>query len=71
MSGYTYEEARNYVMHLTPEDQLELLKFLANIILPKVEVRTQHSILELEGLGKELWQGIDVEHYIEEERNSW
>jgi len=30
-----------------------------------------HSILELEGLGKEIWEGIDVEKYIEEERNSW
>jgi hypothetical protein len=30
-----------------------------------------HSIMELKGLGKELWQGIDVEKYIEEERNSW
>lgn len=29
------------------------------------------SILELEGLGKEVWKGIDVSKYIEEERNSW
>jgi len=27
--------------------------------------------MELEGLSKEVWQGIDVEKYIEEERNSW
>jgi len=29
------------------------------------------SILELRGLGKELWEGIDPAKYIEEERNSW
>jgi hypothetical protein len=30
-----------------------------------------HSILELKGLGKELWQGIDVDEYIRKERESW
>jgi len=59
------------VLHLTPEDQLELLKVLTNIVLPRVTIRPQHSILEFEGLGKEIWQDIDVEKYIEEERNSW
>ena len=31
----------------------------------------QRSILELSGLGKEVWQGIDTDEYIEEERKSW
>ena len=30
-----------------------------------------HSILELEGLGAEIWRSIDVEKYIREERESW
>ena len=29
------------------------------------------SILGLQGLGKELWQGIDAAAYIREERESW
>lgn len=29
------------------------------------------SLLELEGLGKEVWQGIDAAKYIDEERRSW
>lgn len=29
------------------------------------------SILDLRGLGKELWEGIDVDAYIEAERASW
>jgi hypothetical protein len=33
--------------------------------------RPKHRITEFKGLGKELWQGIDVEKYIDEERNSW
>lgn len=27
--------------------------------------------MELEGMAKKLWEGIDVEKFIDEERNSW
>ena len=30
-----------------------------------------HDFRELQGLGKELWQSIDVDEYIKEERESW
>ena len=29
------------------------------------------SILDLQGLGKDLWDGIDPARYVEEERASW
>lgn len=29
------------------------------------------SLMALQGLGKELWQALDVEQYLEEERNAW
>ena len=29
------------------------------------------SILELRGLGKEIWEGIDAAEYIRRERDSW
>ncbi len=31
----------------------------------------RRSILELDGLGQEIWQGIDAQMYINEERDSW
>ena len=31
----------------------------------------RHSILELDGLGKELWHGIDPDEHVAKERNSW
>lgn len=31
----------------------------------------QRSLLELEGLGAETWQGIDVQKYIDDLRNEW
>ena len=34
-------------------------------------VPAQHSILELRGLGKGLWQGIDAAAHVETERAAW
>ena len=31
----------------------------------------EHSILELQGLGKEIWNGIDAQDYVNCERSSW
>ncbi len=31
----------------------------------------KRSILELEGLGKEIWNGIDAGEYVNQERDSW
>jgi plasmid stability protein len=30
-----------------------------------------HSILELQGLGKEVWNGVDPADYVARERDSW
>ena len=55
-----------------PEDALaviydELLKL--DSLFPE-GVKT-HSIVELAGLGADLWRSIDVEQYLKEERDSW
>jgi hypothetical protein len=71
MSINTYEEVLNYVLLLGLDDQLRLLEELASIIRQRLTSDSVHSFLELEGLGKEVWEGVDVEKYIEEERNSW
>jgi hypothetical protein len=53
------------------DEQLQLLEGLAKLIRSQVISHDRHSIIELEGLGKEIWKGVDVEKYIDEERNSW
>ena len=72
MSTYTYREVLNQAQHLTTEEQLRLLEELAALIRRQGVMRSKkHSIMELKGLGKEIWEGVDVEKYIDEERNSW
>jgi plasmid stability protein len=36
-----------------------------------LESAAPHSILELRGLGKALWQGVDTSKHIERERRAW
>jgi len=60
------------VQQLSAEEQLQLLKDLVEaVIRNQTPAKPQHSILELQGLGKEIWEDVDVEKYIEEERKSW
>ena len=40
-------------------------------ILSEVLAQQPLSILELEGLGKELWSGLDAVTHVEAERASW
>jgi len=71
MQTTTFREVLERARQLTPDEQLELLEELAAIVRLQFTAKPKHSIMELKGLGKEVWQGIDVEKYIEEERNSW
>lgn len=54
----TYSEVRRQIENLTTDEQLRLLEELAAIVRRRVNPKPQRSILELEGLGKEIWQGI-------------
>ncbi len=76
MSTSTYEEVLNYVVNrvqqLSPEDQERLLDDLAAIIRQQLAARPRkHNVMEFRGMAKKFWEGVDVEQYIEEERNSW
>ena len=71
MSTTAYYEVLSRVQRLTPADQLRLLEELAALVRRQVTTRARRSILELQGLGKEIWQGIDAQEYIDQERASW
>ncbi len=72
---YTYNkvlnEVLNQVQQLTTEDQRRLLKDLEVLVRGQDTEEPLYDITEFRGFAKELWKGVDVEKYIEEERNSW
>ncbi len=71
MSTYSYREVLNQIQHLSVDEQLQLLEDIAKLLRRQTVVKPLHSILELEGLGKETWKDVDIDQYIEQERSSW
>lgn len=67
-----YENVLNLARQLELKDQLLLLRDLINEISSEVtDSNGKHSIMELKGLGSEIWTDIDVEEYLQKERSSW
>jgi plasmid stability protein len=44
---------------------------VTNILAHALETQAPLSILDLQGLGKEHWQGIDAADHVRRERDSW
>ena len=73
MASTLYLHILNQVQHLPAEEQRQLLADLTMLVQQagvKVAPR-ERNILELDGLGKEIWEGVDPDQYIDEERRSW
>jgi len=71
MAQITYQEILNMAAQLDPEEQLRLLEKLAANIRQKSGIGPSRSILDLLGLGRNIWRGLDSMQYIREERESW
>ncbi len=67
----TYQEIRRQVENLSVDEQLKLMEELAKMLDDRQSSQPKHSIMELEGLGKDIWQGIDAQKYVDRERQSW
>lgn len=53
----------------SPEEAIEhALEILAE---REIQAEAPTSILQLQGLGKEIWRGIDAQVYVDQERAAW
>jgi len=59
------------VESLSRVEQLRLISELAEYLRVHTTPEKRTSILELQGLGKEIWQGLDAQEYVDRERKSW
>jgi len=71
MSTTDYYEVLNRVHRLTSAEQLRLLEELASLVHHKALHQPRRSVLELLGLGKEIWSDVDAQAYIDQERASY
>jgi hypothetical protein len=74
MSTLTAEQLYEQQIKLLPAaERLRLVAIIAHD-LATTTVATeprQRSLLELEGLGADLWEGIDAQEYVNELRKEW
>lgn len=56
---------------LSPSERKELLRLLQKIVAVDDGEMPKPSLRDLAGLGKECWQGVDVDAYINELRDEW
>lgn len=65
----TIAEIMQQVQNLSVQEQRELVRLL-NDSLRQIE-EPKHSILELAGLGADVWKDIDAQAYINRLRSEW
>lgn len=64
------QEAFEVARALSAEERKELIKLLVDT-LNNDSPPIKRSLLELAGLGAEIWQGIDAQEYVNQMRSEW
>jgi hypothetical protein len=67
----SYNSALKMAASLSREEQLRLVRELEMRTVGQPSSAPKRSILEFRGLGKEIWEGIDAQEYVNRERASW
>lgn len=67
------EVYERYVKPLPPAERLRLIALTAGELSPPESQGPpkERSLLELEGLGEEIWEGIDAQEYVNRMRDEW
>jgi hypothetical protein len=71
MATIEYQHVRRIVQALSQSEQRRLIAELSKDLQHADASVQDVSILELKGLGKEIWQGTDAQEYVDRERASW
>jgi hypothetical protein len=58
---------QQHIKSLQPSERLVLIELIARDLVQTTE-KPKHNIMELHGLGKEIWNGIDAQEYVNELR---
>lgn len=68
----TLDEAIVVSEKLSPVDRLRLIGILSDGLRSELKQDAEPvDMLSLAGLGADVWQSIDVDDYLEQERASW
>ena len=74
MSTETVQKIYGELLSLSVAERFEVVRLAVGSLqkecadVPPVRKR---SLLELRGLGREIWEGVDPVEYVKQERDSW
>ena len=73
----TLQDIIHEAQALSAEERRELIKALVDTLVgPETGIDSEHphkkrSLMELAGLGAEIWQGVDAQEYVNQLRSEW
>lgn len=68
----TVAEVMEQARALSLQERKELVKLLVDSLdTPEAKQPRRRRLTELRGLGKEIWEGIDAQEYVDQLRNEW
>lgn len=71
-TSLSYNDYARGIKFLNIDEQLTLLEIISTRLKKSIgKRRKKNSIMELEGLGANIWKGIDAQDYVHKERESW
>jgi hypothetical protein len=71
MAAASYETALQLAQSLSSNEQLRLIQELTMRSSSVSKIPKQTSILEISGLGAEIWHKIDAQEHVQSERSTW
>jgi len=74
MARNTEEIYRQHIKPLSPAERLRLMELTVRDLAQQssgLAGEPRRSIMELHGLGKEIWKGVDPQAYVRNLREEW
>jgi hypothetical protein len=65
------EDIMDEVHRLPMDERKQLIEMIKETLSQPVLRKPQHTLLELAGLGAEIWEGIDPQGYVNCLRDEW
>lgn len=67
----TVEEVIARIRHFSISERKELMVALEDSLHEEYAGDRKHSIMDLKGLGADLWEGIDPQEYVNQLSDEW
>ena len=64
---------QHYIKPIPAAEQLKLISLISEKLITRSrqEEKKPRSLLELEGLGADIWEGVDAQKYVDDLRDDW